>query len=809
MLNKYNNIFIRLKLLKQLKLYIEKGGLMDKIELLAPAGSFDALKSAVNAGADAVYIAGKNFGARAYAPNFDDDLLRSALEFCHLRDVKVYAAVNILILNKEFKQLVKYLDFLYKIGIDAVIVQDLGVVKLLQENYPDLKVHASTQMTIHNLDGVYEAEENGISRVVLSRELSLEEIENIAKNSNIEIEVFAHGALCVSYSGQCLMSSLIGGRSGNRGKCAQPCRLRYSLFDKSGRSMEQHLLSMVDLCTIGYIPQLIKAGVRSLKIEGRMKSHQYVASVVSSYRRAIDNFYNGYYFDYDKSVDEMSRIFNRGFSTGYLFNAKPEHMSYKTPKNIGVPLGKVIEKSKNLVKIKLYRDLANGDGVSDATGEHGKKINSIIKNGKSVNAAYEGDIVEINVDFPIKKDDIINKTYDALLNMELENIPEKRSPLEIYARLKKGDPLYIKIKNGIHEVEEKGLINAENSATKDLDEDFIVDKLTQINDTPFYAAKTDVKIEKGLYLPVKEIKRTRRNAIDLLIQSKLNFYRRKDKITDLRLPETMRNHGPVELTFYTDKLNHVKIACDIGIKYIYFNYKLDIDMFKEAFEYAKKTNSNIVPAFPVILRQEIEYAKKQMDVLESLSIDKIMVSNIGLYHISKKYNFKLFIDFPLNVFNSLAAKYFNAFAITLSPELNLNQISDITKRSNVKFEAIVHGRLPLMTTEYCPIKNILECDKGKCKLGYYSIKDRKGNIMPIKNDGFCRIQILNPYILSMVSHINELRASGLSFLRINDTIENDEEIKSILALYVKAISGEDIKMPEGKYTKGHFFRGVL
>lgn len=236
---------------------------MRKIELLAPAGNYDVLKTAVNSGADAVYIGGKYFGARAYAENFDDIMLKEAVEYCHLRDTKIYIAVNTLIFNKEFDTLLKYIDYLYKLNIDAIIVQDYGIVKFLRDYYPEMKIHASTQMTLHNLEGVKEAYDAGIKRVVLSRELTLREIENIVSNTEAEIEVFAHGALCVSYSGQCLFSSIIGGRSGNRGRCAQPCRLKYDFIDDKGDIIEndKHLLSMVDLCTIEHIGGLINAGI--------------------------------------------------------------------------------------------------------------------------------------------------------------------------------------------------------------------------------------------------------------------------------------------------------------------------------------------------------------------------------------------------------------------------------------------------------------------------------------------------------------------------------------------------------------------
>ncbi|AIS52743.1 collagenase-like protease [Thermoanaerobacter kivui] len=786
---------------------------MKKVELLAPAGNFEALVSAVNEGCDAVYLGGKNFGARAYAVNFDNKSLKAAVEFCHLRDVKVYVTVNTLILNEEFKELVDYLDFLYAIGVDAVIVQDIGVLKLLKEYYPDLKVHASTQMTVHNLEGVQELAEQGISRVILSRELTLKEIKHIAYNySPLEIEVFVHGALCVSYSGQCFMSSLIGGRSGNRGKCAQPCRLKYSLVNKEGKVLKKdlHLLSMVDLCTLEYLPQLVEAGVSSFKIEGRMKNAEYVASVVRAYRNAIDSFYKGDHFDYNKAIEEMSRIFNRGFSTGYLFEDKPSKMSYITPKNTGVAVAKVIETKPKDAKLQLIRDIAKGDGISDIKGENGQKVDVIIKNGKTVDRAYAGDIIEIPLKFFVQKGDILNKTYDVLLNNELKNLAPKKLPIEVYAVLKKSQPLYLKVKEGMHQVETCSEERAQPALKTSIDRKFLIDKLSQINDTPFYVDKIHVEVEDGLYMSVKNIKETRRKAIETLEKLKIESCKRETKRTPFELPEfKSKNTKDVTLTFYTDKINHLKIACDLGIKYVYFNYKFDISLFKKALEWAQNFDTTVIPAFPSILREEINDVKMQLDLLKYLNVKKVLISNLGLYHIAKDYDFELFIDYPMNIFNSLSVEYFKPYAVTLSYELTLEQMKDIIKRSDVKFEAVVYGRLPLMTMEYCPIRNTIGCDKKRCEEGYYFLKDRKGRLMPLKNDGFCRIQILNSDVLFMVQYLNQLKEAGLSFLRINDTIEEDEEIKEVLKLHIKALEGENIQIPHGKYTKGHFYRGVL
>ncbi|MFC2287345.1 MAG: peptidase U32 family protein, partial [Selenomonas sp.] len=340
------------------------------IELLAPAGSREALTAAVESGADAVYLAGNMFGARAYADNFDEEGLREAITFAHSRDVRVHVTVNTIVRDEEMAALSRYLRFLYEAGADAALVQDLGVYRLARQAAPDLPLHASTQMTVHNLEGVLLLQEMGFERVVLSRELSLEDIRYITAHCQVEIETFVHGALCVCYSGQCLMSSMIGGRSGNRGRCAQPCRLPYTLVDETGadvlgKDAGQFLLSPKDLKTIELLPELLESGIASLKIEGRMKRPEYVAVVVDAYRRAIDAVEAGRGLP-SAAEDEkaLAQIFNRDFTTAYL-KGRPGRtmMSESRPNNRGLLVGRVLENDRTAgrVKLKLSGDLAEGD----------------------------------------------------------------------------------------------------------------------------------------------------------------------------------------------------------------------------------------------------------------------------------------------------------------------------------------------------------------------------------------------------------------------------------------------------------------
>ena len=340
---------------------------MKKIELLAPAGNMDSLKSAVMAGCDAVYLGGTMFSARAFANNFTNDELLEAIKYCHLYGVKVYVTCNIIIYEHEVDKFLQYIDFLHRNNVDAILIQDLGMLDLVHKTYPNLEIHASTQMHIHNLDGAIMANKLGCKRVVLARETPIEVIDDIIKKTNIDIEVFAHGSLCVSYSGECLFSSLIGKRSGNRGSCVGSCRLPYNIVDENGNKLNNgnYPLSMKDLNSLENIGKLIDIGVTSLKIEGRMKSREYVYVVTRLYREAIDSYYNtGKIFINNELLNKLQRLFSRGFTKGYLFHEDYLNIiNDERPNHQGVYIGKVIDYHKGFISIKLTSDISIGDGL--------------------------------------------------------------------------------------------------------------------------------------------------------------------------------------------------------------------------------------------------------------------------------------------------------------------------------------------------------------------------------------------------------------------------------------------------------------
>lgn len=448
---------------------------MKNIELLAPAGTVESLYAAINSGADAIYMGGTKFSARAYASNFTNEDLEYVVRYAHLYGVKIFIAVNTLIKENELSEAVEYIDFLYSIGVDALIVQDFGIAKILRDRYKDFEVHSSTQMTIHNGEGAKFLKSQGFHRIVLARELNLKEIKYISSDLDIETEMFVHGALCVCYSGQCLMSSMIGGRSGNRGRCAQPCRLPYDIINtKDGTNKKAYILSPKDMCNIDNVEDLIKTGTSSLKIEGRMKRPEYVAGVVKSYRKAIDSYNNKETFNSRNDEKVLLQLFNReGFSKAYLYGNKgKDMMSYNFPKNTGVYLGKVGSDGSVIID----SDISLGDGIR--FGDKGFTLSKILLNNKEVKNANNGDKVIL---YPktYKKGDVLYKTLDNDLMKSYEPFCrpfEKKISLKCYITFKVNKDIELKFQHVNKEFVVKGP-KVEMPKTKPISKDRIEESL--------------------------------------------------------------------------------------------------------------------------------------------------------------------------------------------------------------------------------------------------------------------------------------------------------------------------------------------
>lgn len=828
---------------------------MQQIELLAPAGSFDALKAAVQNGADAVYIGGADFGARAYASNFDYETMKVAVEYAHIRGVKIYVTVNTLMKDDEAKKLIEYISFLYEIDVDAVIVQDLGVFSMIKDIFPDFEVHASTQMTLHNKYGVELLKKMGINRAVLAREMTVEEIKDIYDETGVELEIFVHGALCVSYSGQCLMSSFIGGRSGNRGRCAQPCRKEYNLLNlgknqvlNTGKAFH---LSMRDLNTVEEIGRLIDAGVTSFKIEGRMKKPQYVASIVSAYRKAIDIYIADKESLKDKELEqEMAQMFNRKFTKGYLFSSpKIDVINIEKSNNRGLYLGKVEDYNRNTqrIKVKLGVDLSRGDGIEVWNGpssDIGGTVINIYINNESISIASAGQSVEIELKGDIKKGDEIYKTLDAGLLDKLERTyaydkEYKKIPLygEINVRLDEFPKLYIWDDEGnATMIQSKDKVQLAQKVA--LTESKLTEQLSKLGNTPFHLANLIIDLEENCSIPASVLNSLRREAVEEIIEKRKNRHKRekisaeliKHKLAnvsdeeelELELDNKVKVSGK-KLSVKVDTLEQLDAVLNHSIDRVYYG---DLFTFKEAIQLCREKNIDIYFRTPSILRDE-EY-KKLENKIDGLCFDGILAGDLGMIHFNN-HHWKLPIigDFSLNTMNSYSVKSFENLklkGITLSPELDFKTIRKLSLDVAMEKEAIIYGNMIVMTTEYCPLVHEKQCDQKCMTCSYpkykynFGLKDVKDMTFSFGKDSWGRSIILNSQPLFMLDRLKEFGGIDINFFRVELTSETVEEIDSLLSMALQNIesinnksrfSSADIEqLLDGGYTRGHYYRGV-
>lgn len=794
------------------------------VELLAPAGSFEALKAAVEAGADAVYLAGKNFGARAYAENFSNENLVQAVKFAHLRNVAVHVTANTLIADEEIADFERYIECLCQANVDAILVQDLGAASLIRQVAPTMPLHASTQMTIHNLEGVLMLAELGFSRVVLSRELSLPEIEYISKNSPIETEIFIHGALCVCYSGQCLMSSMIGGRSGNRGRCAQPCRLPYTLVDSDGNdvlgnSAGEYLLSPKDLNTLNILPKILSTDVTSLKIEGRMKRPEYVATVVKIYRDAIDRYEKSNFFYVTAEENKkLAQIFNRDFTTAYLEkNPGKNLISDKRPNNRGILAGRVVKIGQNALTLKLAEKIDVGDQIEIWVKVGGRKNFTIKK------VSYDGEfcIVEVDDTRGIKIHDRVFKIFDSELTSEARKFFKSESPIKkisvtakVYVQIGKPLTLIMTDEDG-NSAEFKTNFCAEIAKNTPLTLDMLKKQIGRLGNTVFNLTGITAEIDSNLMIPISEINEVRRKVVASLEKQRLEKFDKKifiPMVKNLKIfkPYHAKN---TELIAQVDTLEKLNIAIENGVDAILYggenfcNRIVGIEEILEALNVTHSAGKNFYLATPRIIRNaEIDTLKA---VLISGNFDAIYVHNLGtLRFLRNLTDVPVHSDFSLPIFNSSTINFLKNLgvkSVTLSPELTLEQIKNLTKKSALPVECIIHGRAELMISSYCVLESFLgKIDEKKCshicKNGNFYLKDRKDILFPVKTDQFCRMHILNSKVLSMIEHRTDFE--HVAKIRVDCRSLNLRETAE--TIYAYKFGGNEIE----NFTRGHYFRGI-
>ncbi len=739
---------------------------MKKIELLAPAGNMTGLVAAIEAGADAVYIGGYAYSARSYAGNFSNEEIVEAINYAHLYGVKIYVAVNTIIYEDEIETFINYIDFLHTNNVDAIIIQDLGMLDLIRKTYPNLEIHASTQMHIHNLEGVKFAKKYGLKRVVLARETSIELIKEIKKEVDIDIEVFGHGALCVSYSGQCLMSSLIGGRSGNRGSCAGTCRLPYDLvsIDENKQKIlnqNKYLLSMKDLNTLENIGSLIEAGVDSFKIEGRMKREEYIYLVVSIYRKTIDSYYKyGKVIISDSDKLELKKIYNREFTKGFLFNEdNSKIVNQYRPNHIGIKIGVVLGQNNNFIKIKLSDNITQGDGIRiiNKIADVGLQLNYIYKDKKLVNSALKGDIISIKVDDKVNIGDEVLKTTDIL---QLKSIKDKLAKLNRkvlikgYIKIKQGEYISLVITDNINKIEVKSKEKVECAKTSYLTKEQVMKQVKKLGNTIYDFDFLDIDLENNSFISLKILNELRREAIDKLNNLRQYKIPYKKSIYNIILPDFKINKS---LNYYINSYNQYNKIKDEEIDNIYIQNK---QLFEQL-----KIDKRVVKKLPRVLEKHQNFD------------NKLLIGEIGSLNFYQNNN--LDTDFSFNVTNSYTVAFLHSIGvkkITLSYELKDEQIVKIISNYKIRYnknpnlELIVYGKEELMVSKF----NLLKMYK-RVENNIY-LKDRLNKLYNVIEDEDL-MYIYNCKARNNLEKCNYYYSIGINNLRIN--LLNDSDIEKL------------------------------
>lgn len=760
------------------------------IELLSPVGDFDCLKAAVQNGANAVYFGSNLFSARAFAKNFDKDELEQAINYAKLRGVKTHLTLNTLIKDEEFEEAFNVAKTAYEFGIDAIIVQDLGLAINLINSFPDLEIHASTQMTTSNLEGVKILEHLGFKRVVLSRECSISEIEHICKNSDIEIEVFTHGALCISYSGQCLFSSMVGGRSGNRGMCAQPCRLPYSLFSEDKVLDKGYLLSPRDLCSLENLPNLISAGVSSLKIEGRMKSPTYVATVTKIYRKYIDlayKFLNNEVSKYEIDLNdkkELMQVFNRGeFSTGHLLDSPNKKLIYpQKPNNMGITLGKVLKfnPNKGLITVKLEDEVAIGDGISFENESTKYTISELMNKNINIKSGLTGNTVTFGrMKGNIKPGDKIFKLIDKTLSTEALNSFSKEN-VKTYLSCNLEIHSSKKISVTVNSLNFNLDVNFEYDYITDvaknspITQDKIINQFNKTLNTCFEFSEINIDLDDNVFIPTSIINDIRRTAISLIEEKIISSFKRESNsiITKLQSNcETSIKHQEkaVLLNILNTNYDYSKLK---NFDKIYIPLKYFSDKNYEKILKLLENKSKLYIYMPVVVKDRyLSTIKKYVEnALNKFNISGAVVSEMSSISLFK--NIEIIANYNFNIFNSYSSKEIQKLgftSITLSPELDERELSNIIATNK---EVIVYGKIPLMTMSYCLLGKSNRCYK-ECKHlclenNNYYLNDRYNFKFRVIPDN---IQTLTTIYNSRNISISNVNATCLRYDILDETID--------------------------------------
>lgn len=801
----------------------------DRVEILAPAGSMECLKAAIAAGADAVYTGGALFGARAYAHNLTEEELLEAIDYVHLHGRRLYLTVNTLIKDREMeKQMYDYLLPYYRQGLDAVIVQDIGLFRFIRKHFPDLPIHASTQMTLTGVDGAKFLEKEGAQRIVTSRELSMAEVKKIADETELEIESFVHGALCYCYSGQCLFSSFIGGRSGNRGQCAQPCRLLYRTPEAK---RPQYLLSLKDICTLELIPEMIESGIYSFKIEGRMKKPEYAAAVAFQYRKYAD-LYLKYYEECPAEEDpaayamkkyrvrEEDRqmlldLYNRGgFHTGYYHTQNGREMiSLNRPNHAGVPAVKVLAKKGRNVTAKALTDLYPQDIIELPMRKGREKAD----NYTCKDAVRKGMNVQIPVfaDTPFKRDEIWMRTRNSTL---IDTLREEFVNGKIKERICGTFRLYpqekatLTVKCRDAEITVAGE-KAQEALSQPMSRERIEKQLRKTGNTEFEFSFLKAEIGEKVFLPMQSLNELRREALETLEKVICEKYRRSGEVkdpeedkTELSMEEevlsgwtaSVRTAEQMEVILEEEAIGRIYVDCTM------FPRIWEKDSYVEWITKVHAAGKEIYLVMPYIFR---ERTRKQYEAaynrIFGAGWDGILIANYESFAFLKEHGYtgRIMTDYNLYEFNQESRKFWKekgVFEFTAPVELTERELQDLRVKDG---EVIVYGYLPMMISAGCIQKTTRGCLK---KSGQTTITDRYRNPFVIKNEcDYCYNILYNYVPLYLGDRMEEVYQIGPGRIRLMFTTERQQEVRQILSAYF-----EGKELPEGTYTRGHWKRGI-
>lgn len=837
--------------------------------MLAPAGSPESFRAAIAAGADAVYLSGKRFGARKFAANFSDAEIEDSVRFAHARGVRVYVTVNTLIHDKEIAGTVDYLIWLYSIGVDAVLIQDIGIAALAREIIPELVIHASTQLTIYDAEGVKWASEQGFSRVVLARELSLAEVERIAhdtRDTGIGLEVFAHGALCYGYSGQCLLSSVIGGRSGNRGMCAQPCRKPYTLVtsptDTFGRPTqvqpialkEHYLLSPRDLCTYRHLPALVASPVASLKIEGRMKSPEYVAVVVSAYRRALDAIAAGAPPPPDE-MDNLLLAFNRGFTSGYLFGDKHwSLMGRDAPDNRGLYLGKVSRYDAKTRTASIKTDgkkiPKTGDGLFFI--EPGRPEQQFGFSLNTVPLEVRGEI-QIPVPQPVNPGTKAYITSSVTLTAHARQIISHpsaalRHPVPLDLTIRVDDEGRLELKGHIQQEDGREIslshipdFTLVPAQSRPLTTEILEQQMKKSGGTPFIIGSVKMQYNGNFFAPLAELNRARREflshaesaliaasspSMEKVEQAKSRWQLRAGEYPAVSESSLVEPKKPLRLAVYVDSLDAVRSAAESGCDRVYLEPAIPVikkfscrshshpeevkEQIAAAVEICRAHSIPLIVKFPHITRTAFsDTVLPEVPHISGIGIAGFMAENPGIIHALRTLapQCRIYGSTGLNVFNHATAKKLSSdcHLLTLSSELSRDECRDLVsafhkQAHTLSFALIVQGISEALITDDCVLEPSLHCRSGhqNSEGVFYGLRDVTGHIFPVRTDSECRTHIGNAAELCLVDHLHEIRDMGITEAVIDARGRTGDYISEIIRIYRDAREIITAKKPGGE-----------